>query len=166
MFEEKIYPDNDIDHHLIQIIEEKTIQLEKLYDGGTLKKIYIDEVLLRGSVISTKKPKSKYRYLKRNLLNYLDYHLQIDARTLSLKERMAVKESFLSISNSVMELEGFRHQGIWIYSSIFGLGIDLTFYYFGLSDFYLNLPVFFLYFIISGIYKEKKAKKSSKLIRT
>ena len=166
MFREEIYPDNDIDYHLIQIIDEKKLQLEKIYDDKTLKKIYINEVLLRGSVLSKKKPKSKYRNLKRNLLNYLDCHLQIDSNTLSLKERMAIKQNFLSISNSVMESEGYKHQGIWIFSSLFGLLVDLALYFFDLSDFYLNAPLFFLYFLISGIYKEKKAKKNGKLLQT
>lgn len=162
--EQKHYPDKILDNKFLELVDNKIKEIRIKHNAKTQKEIKLNEVVLRSKVVWKQKPKSKHRHLQRDILKYLDYYIEKDSTDLSLKTQLTLRQEFLEKSNYLMQSEGYRHRGIWIWLAIIGLVVDIILIYNNVALLYFNVPLIFVCIVLTGIFKDHKAKKKGKLL--
>ena len=162
--ENTLYVNNVLDNDFEELVTEKIQSLKSRYSEDVLRKISVEEVLKVSQTLLETKPKSKMRIHKKQLLQYLDYVNSHRAEKLTQKEIDAVKQKYVFQSNYLLESNGYVHKDLWIFSTFFGLIMDLILFFIGISKYYYFIPICAFISFVRSYRRELKAKKEGKLL--
>ena len=158
------YVNNVLDNDFEALVNEKAHLLKEKYDLKTLEKIFLQDTVKVCGVIKDIKPKSKMRERKKHLLQYFDYHLDHNSRLLDDKEIYALFRQYISQSKYLMDERNYQVKHGWIFSTVFGLVIDIILFFVGVSKYYYYVPVCMVISFVRSYRRECKAKKEGKLL--
>lgn len=162
--ESTLYVNSVLDNDFEELVTDKIQLLKIRYSEDVLKKISVEEVLKVSRTLLGTKPKSKMRVHKKQLLKYLDYMSSHHVEKLTQKEIDAVKQKYVFQINYLLESNGYVHKDLWIFSTFFGLIIDIILFFAGISKYYYFIPICMLISFVRSYRKEYKAKKEGKLL--
>lgn len=159
-----LYVNSVLDNDFKTLINEKVHSLKAKVTSKTLEKLSIKEVLKIADIVEETKPKSKMRLHKKQLLQYLDYFDDHKPEMLSQKEIDALMQKYVFQCNYLLESKGYIHKDLWIFSTVFGLVIDVILFFVGVSQYYYYLPLCMVVSFVRSYRRELKAKREGKLL--
>lgn len=162
--ENTLYVNNVLDNDFEELVNEKTHLLKEKYDLKTLEKIFLEDTVKVCGVIKDIKPKSKMRERKKHLLQYFDYHLNHNSKLLNDKEIYALFRQYIAQSKYLMDERNYQVKDGLIFSTFFGLIMDLILFFVGISKYYYFIPICAFISFVRSYRRELKAKKEGKLL--